>query len=240
MLCGLARFSKRSFVATCTFFAVALLTAQLFPAALPLSIAAASSPVLSLSTIALLQLPFLGYTLAPRVIHSSKSAELLSSFLLGVHFAFGLALAGMTAPSKVLSFFYLPLSFLPQAQAGRAWDPSLLMVALGGLVPNMVAWSQVKSWKKPLHKKEWELPTRRDVDWKLVGGSAMFGVGWGEPVVRAARAEVARADFAGTTGLLGICPGPMLTVLGAGKSLEIVAPFFASFAVGGLVGGLVQ
>lgn len=180
MLCGLARFSYRSFVATLTFFSVALLTAQLFPAALPLAATTFSTiPTLSLSTLSLLQLPFLAYTLAPLLLSSPPTAELLTSFFIGMHFAFGLALAGMTAPSKVLSFFYLPLSFLPLA-GQRAWDPSLAMVAVGGLLPNVLAWRSIRGWNKPAWKESWDLPTRKDVDWKLVAGSAMFGVGWGE------------------------------------------------------------
>lgn len=181
MLCGLARFSYRSFIATLSFFSVALLTAQLFPAALPLAATTFTTPsVLSLSTLALLQLPFLVYTLGPLLFSSQPAtAELLTSFFIGMHFTFGLALAGMTAPSKVLSFFYLPLPFLPLA-GQRAWDPSLAMVAIGGLLPNVLAWRSIKGWKKPLWKEKWDLPTRKNVDWKLVVGSAMFGVGWGE------------------------------------------------------------
>lgn len=38
---------------------------------------------------------------------------------------------------------------------------------------------------------------------------------------------------------MGVCPGPMLAVLGAGKSLDMVGPFFAAFAAGGLLGGLI-
>lgn len=85
----------------------------------------------------------------------------------------------MTAPSKVLGFFHLPLPFLPLA-GQRTWDPSLIMVALGGLLPNILVWRSVKQWKQPLNMASWDLPTRKDIDWKLVGGSALFGVGWGE------------------------------------------------------------
>lgn len=40
-------------------------------------------------------------------------------------------------------------------------------------------------------------------------------------------------------GLMGICPGPLITVIGAGKSLDILLPFFGAFAAGGLLGGLI-
>ncbi|ORY88468.1 hypothetical protein BCR35DRAFT_337414 [Leucosporidium creatinivorum] len=218
MLCGLSRFSPRSLIATLTFFSVALVTAQLLPASLPPPTTTMSTtPTLSLPTLALLQLPFLIYTLTPFLLPPAP-AELLTSFFTSLHFTFGLALAGMTSPSKVLSFFYLPLPFLPLAgDGGRSWDPSLAMVALGGLLPNVLAWRRIKGWSRPMWRENWELPNRRDVDWKLVTGSAMFGVGW---------------------GLLGICPGPLLANLGAGNSLDVVGPFLGAFATGGLLGGM--
>lgn len=39
------------------------------------------------------------------------------------------------------------------------------------------------------------LPARRDIDRRLVGGSLLFGVGW---------------------GLAGVCPGPALVLLSGG------------------------
>ena len=85
----------------------------------------------------------------------------------------------MTRPTKVLSFFFLP--GLAPAPA-PAWDPSLAMVALGGLVPNIFVWNKVLArWKRPIENDKWECPpvaTGR-IDAKLVLGSAMFGIGWG-------------------------------------------------------------
>lgn len=40
-----------------------------------------------------------------------------------------------------------------------------------------------------------QLPSRRDIDRRLVGGSVVFGVGW---------------------GLAGVCPGPALVLLPGG------------------------
>ncbi|MNW13399.1 hypothetical protein D3C71_2113490 [compost metagenome] len=40
-----------------------------------------------------------------------------------------------------------------------------------------------------------QLPARRDIDRRLVGGSLVFGIGW---------------------GLAGVCPGPVLVLLAGG------------------------
>lgn len=192
MLVGLARKSKRSLAAVITFFSAALLTAtQLAP--LPASILASNAaaavkpfvadlydappPLIAFLIIAapvLSSLPSVAYSLpvSPRLRSAAQS------FFLGMTFSLGLALAGMTRPSKVLGFFYLP--YLAPVGA-PAWDPSLMMVALGGLVPNFIAWNNVATgWKRPLKEDKWECPSpTAPVDRKLLIGSAMFGVGWG-------------------------------------------------------------
>ncbi|GAA5957604.1 hypothetical protein JCM8115_001375 [Rhodotorula mucilaginosa] len=229
MLIGLARKSKRSLVAVLTFFTSALLTSTvLFPSPLLSLYSAASKlpfplpdtydaapPIVALLILVapvLSSLPSVSYSL-PLPAHLKPVVQ---SFFLGLTFTIGLALAGMTRPTKVLSFFFLP--GLAPAPA-PAWDPSLAMVALGGLVPNFFVWNKVLArWKRPIENDKWECPpvaTGR-IDAKLVLGSAMFGIGW---------------------GLMGICPGPMLALLGAGPAIAGSAFFaFASaYAFGGLV-----
>jgi hypothetical protein len=51
-----------------------------------------------------------------------------------------------------------------------------------------VAWRRME----PLFGGRFELPTRRDIDTRLLAGAAIFGLGW---------------------GLGGYCPGPALTTL---------------------------
>lgn len=179
MLCGLSRFHYRSIIATITFFPVALAVAQLFPTpSFPLP-----PPVIaqfSLPVLLLLSCPALVYTtLVPRLFpKSSPLATHLTSFSIGIHFAFGLAMTGMSNSSTVLGFMYLPFDFLPMSGV-RNWDPSLAMVVLGGLLPNMLAWRGMKEWERPIMIEKWSLPTRKDVDWKLILGSILFGSGWG-------------------------------------------------------------
>ncbi|BGP43554.1 hypothetical protein JCM10450v2_007727 [Rhodotorula kratochvilovae] len=230
MLLGLARLSKRSFAAVVTFFATALLTSRLAPSSVTTRIVPSGTlvplsptlpPLIALALFALPPLLSLPPLLRSRRASSTTYHHLLHSFLLGMTFTLGLALAGMTRPSKVLSFFYVPLPghFLPSPPPGAAWDPSLAMVALGGLLPNMAVWQAVKGWKTPLQASEWSVPSNGGkVDAQLVLGSAAFGIGW---------------------GLMGICPGPLFAVLGAGSSISgsAISVFAGAFAVGGLAAG---
>ncbi|GAA5892736.1 hypothetical protein JCM6882_000569 [Rhodosporidiobolus microsporus] len=223
MLLGLARLSKRSLAAVLTFFSVALITARLSPSphpSQPIFRLSSSTSSPSASALALLLVPLLlsipsiTYSL-PILRRRPNAASCLHAFSTGVLFTIGLALAGMTKPSKVLSFFYLPLP-TPFPAAPGAWDPSLAMVAIGGLLPNAAVWQSVKGWKKPLRGEKWEVPKGGKVDGKLIVGSALFGVGW---------------------GLSGICPGPLFAVLGAGIGGLPVLLFAASMAAGGLAAG---
>lgn len=126
----------------------------------------------------------------------------LVSFGSGLLFALGLGIAGMTQPSKVIGF----LNFF------GGWDPSLAFVMVGAIGVNTVVWRLVKGRKAPLLGGRFLVPTRRDIDARLVGGAALFGVGW---------------------GLGGFCPGPGLVSL-ASLQLPAVAFVVAMFAGMGL------
>ena len=109
----------------------------------------------------------------------------LSAFLCGLLFGLGLLLAGMADPAKVLAFLDL---------AG-AWDPSLALVMLGAILTALPFFGLARGKAHGLLGGAMQLPTRRDLDRRLVLGSLVFGVGW---------------------GIAGICPGPALVGLGAG------------------------
>ncbi|GAA5965160.1 hypothetical protein JCM21900_004623 [Sporobolomyces salmonicolor] len=221
MLIGLARFSKRSIVATVTFFSCALLTARLVPYPLPPSTPsfASFSPSSITPTILFLFLtPIVASLTAYRLFRSRSLAATVQSFSLGFLFSLGLALTGMLRPSKVLAFFYVPVPFPSSTYYLPPWDPSLAMVALGGLLPNILVWHFIaKRRGTPRREAKWEVPAGGNVDRKLVVGSALFGVGW---------------------GLMGICPGPLIAVLGSGMGGSALSLFAVAFAVGGLVSGL--
>ncbi|KAG9390079.1 sulfur transport [Carpediemonas membranifera] len=102
------------------------------------------------------------------------------TFISGALFAFGLALANMTNPNKVLRF--LAISDL------RKWDPSLGFVMGGGLIFTTIAFQGIlRLIKKPVLAEKFGLPTNKNLAWNLVIGPIIFGIGW---------------------GIGGICPGP--------------------------------
>ena len=122
-----------------------------------------------------------------------------TSLLAGLVFGFGLILSGMADPGKVLGFLDL---------AG-AWDPSLGLVMLGAVAVGMVVFNIASPRTKSLLGLELKLPTARHIDRRLVGGSLLFGVGW---------------------GVAGFCPGPSLVALGMGEFKAAV--FVAAMLLG--------
>lgn len=124
----------------------------------------------------------------------------------GLIFAAGLTLGGMTDPRKVQGFLDIGGIF-----AGR-WDPSLAFVMGGALLVSLVAFATVKTNKAPWANAKFELPTRRDIDVRLVIGAVLFGTGW---------------------GIAGYCPGPALASVLTGGTDVLV--FVAAMLAGMLV-----
>jgi len=124
---------------------------------------------------------------------------ILTSLLAGLVFGLGLILSGIANPAKVLGFLDL---------AG-AWDPSLAFVMLGAIAVGFVAFAVASRRTSSYLGLSLELPTARNIDGRLVGGSLMFGVGW---------------------GIAGFCPGPALVALGMGELKAAV--FVAAMLVG--------
>lgn len=114
--------------------------------------------------------------------------KLISSALIGGLFGLGIALAGMANPAKVLNFFDL---------AGT-WDPSLAFVMGGALITTAIGYrlvfgAQFGIRAKPVFETAYQLPTKTQIDARLIGGSALFGIGW---------------------GIAGFCPGGAIPALG--------------------------
>jgi uncharacterized protein len=126
----------------------------------------------------------------------------------GSMFATGLVLSGMTQPAKVIGFLNLGGIFAP-AHFG-AWDPSLAFVMGGAVLVTLVAFAVTpRAGRKPWAAAAFELPTRQDIDFRLIAGAVMFGAGW---------------------GLSGYCPGPALASLLSG-GLDVLV-FVAALLVG--------
>jgi uncharacterized membrane protein YedE/YeeE len=123
----------------------------------------------------------------------------LFAFASGLVFAVGLGLSGMVRPEKVIGF----LDF-----AGD-WDPALAFVMGGATVTFFLLFRVTRRIARPAFAPRFHLPTRRDVDRRLLAGAALFGVGW---------------------GIAGFCPGPALTSLATGDTT--VWAFVAAMATG--------
>jgi uncharacterized protein len=114
------------------------------------------------------------------------SRKIIFALLSGMLFAAGLVVSGMTQPAKVIAF--LNVGGLFDSSRFGVWDPSLMFVMGGALVVTFIAFRVTpRAGKAPWAATQFRLPTRNDVDTKLVLGAALFGIGW---------------------GIAGYCPGP--------------------------------
>lgn len=109
----------------------------------------------------------------------------------GMLFGVGLVVGGMTLPTKVVGF----LDFT------GSWDPTLMFVMGGAVMVHAAVYRLVLKRRSPFFADAFQLPTRKDLDARLIAGAAIFGLGW---------------------GLGGYCPGPAVTSLVSGR-LEVVA-----------------
>ena len=117
----------------------------------------------------------------------------------GLLFGVGLAISGMTKPSKVVGFL----------DVFGVWDASLMFVMLGAISVHLVVRRIITKRPSPLFDTRFRLPTRKDIDARLVLGAAIFGVGW---------------------ALAGFCPGPALVSGASGMTSALV--FVAGMIIG--------
>jgi hypothetical protein len=127
--------------------------------------------------------------------------RILTGLVAGLLFGMGLAVSEMINPAKVLNFLDV---------FGR-WDASLAFVMLSAVVISAIGYHLAFRRKRPLFEPQFMLPTRQDIDLRLLVGSAIFGIGW---------------------GLGGYCPGPAISGLGFGALESIV---FVTAMVAGMV-----
>jgi len=93
----------------------------------------------------------------------------LSALIVGLVFALGLGISGMTQPQKVIGFLDL---------FGQ-WDPSLMFVMVGAIAVHMVSYRFIRQRQSPLLSMRWHLPDQRSLSPALIIGAVLFGVGWG-------------------------------------------------------------
>lgn len=123
--------------------------------------------------------------------------------LSGLLFGLGLMISDMANPARVKAF--LSVGDI----AGGTWDPTLIFVMGGAMSVSALAW--LLSYRRAANLLGGPLPppAGERIDARLIGGSAVFGVGW---------------------GLVGICPGPALVALGLGGSSTLI--FFVAMIAG--------
>lgn len=118
----------------------------------------------------------------------------------GIIFGAGLALGGMTDPARVRGFLDL----------FGDWDPTLAFVMGGAVFVMICAWLLQKRLARPLCAEAFALPKTSDLSPRLIGGSALFGIGW---------------------GIAGLCPGPGIAAL-------VIEPISAAIFVVAMLAGL--
>lgn len=133
--------------------------------------------------------------------------KLISAYIAGLIFGLGISISGMANPAKVLNFFDI---------AGT-WDPSLAFVMGGALGVTFIGYRFILKRPHPLFDAEFKLPKAKELDARLIGGSALFGIGW---------------------GIAGFCPGGALPTLGTGH-WEVFA-FVAALILGILTAKYLQ
>ena len=115
----------------------------------------------------------------------------VSALLAGLVFSLGLGISGMTRPSKVVGF----LDFT------GSWDPSLALVMVGAIAAHAISYRWIVRRASPVLATEFDIPTNRKIDVRLLAGSAVFGIGW---------------------GIGGYCPGPALVSIGGATSAALI------------------
>ncbi len=116
--------------------------------------------------------------------------KMLINLFAGALFGLGLAVSGMVDPAKVIGFL----------DVTGDWDPTLAVVFGGALLVTIPAFRLILKRQRPVLEDDFALPTKDSLEARLLGGAAVFGVGW---------------------GLAGFCPGPSVTALTSG-----LAPVF--------------
>ena len=135
-----------------------------------------------------------------------KLPYLATAALSGALFGAGLYVSQMVDAKKVLRF--LDFTAIPSG----GWDPSLAFVIGPAILVMFIAVRVSKGRQAPLFDVTFHEPEYKRIDRRLVGGAALFGVGW---------------------GMAGICPGPAISLIAFLPDnlwIFLIAMFIGSFA----------
>jgi uncharacterized membrane protein YedE/YeeE len=112
----------------------------------------------------------------------------LLALAFGAVFGLGIAMSGMINPAKVMNFFDI----------FGTWDPSLAFVMIGALAVAIPGYALIfRTRRAPVLNAHFAQPTRTSLDRRLIGGAALFGLGW---------------------GAAGFCPGGAIPAVGLGEA----------------------
>jgi uncharacterized membrane protein YedE/YeeE len=120
----------------------------------------------------------------------SAIGRIVTGLAAGLIFGLGLSISGMLDPARVRGFLDV---------AGK-FDPSLGFVLAGAVLVSGLGYLASRRVSRPLFDGKFHVPARHDIDWRLILGSVIFGIGW---------------------GMAGLCPGPAIASLSLG-----IAPTF--------------
>ncbi|MBL1210116.1 YeeE/YedE family protein [Geminocystis sp. GBBB08] len=106
----------------------------------------------------------------------------ITALISGLLFGLGLSISQMIDRERVIGFLNV---------TGK-WDATLMFVLGGAVGVTIITFRFILPLKHPIFDSKFYLPTRQDIDGKLILGAVIFGIGW---------------------GISGFCPGPAITSL---------------------------
>jgi uncharacterized membrane protein YedE/YeeE len=128
-----------------------------------------------------------------------KYASYAMAVLSGVLFSLGFVVADMVSPKRTIGLLNL---------AGH-WDPTLIFGLGTAIGVYALATKRIRRRSAPWFSNRFHVPTNKQLDRRLIGGAALFGVGW---------------------GLTGWCPSVVMVSIGTGAAPTLT--FAATMIVG--------
>lgn len=126
----------------------------------------------------------------------------------GIIFGLGISISGMINPAKVLNFF----------DVFGTWDPSLAFVMGGALATTAIGYAIIRRFQtEPIYGTKFNIPSNTSLDTRLIGGAALFGIGW---------------------GIAGFCPGGAIPALGLGRTEPFI--FMGAMVAGIMIARLLN